>query len=92
VAHGLVLQLVCWHSRFSFLVRHRPTEYHSLGPLAPKPHTHKLIGMLGAIICAATIIFIGYMSVGVTGESTASLQSAKPLLVDVDCTPHPASC
>lgn len=44
-----------------------PNEYHSLGPLAPKPYTHKLIGMLGAIICAAAIIFVGYMSVGVAG-------------------------
>lgn len=45
-----------------------PTEYHALGPLAPKPYTHKLIGMLGAIICAASIIFVGYMSVGVAGN------------------------
>lgn len=57
----------------------RPTEYHSLGPLAPKPYTHKLIGMLGAIICAATIIFIGYMSVGVAGRLTASTHTVKVL-------------
>jgi hypothetical protein len=43
-------------------------HYHTLGPLAPKPYTHKLIGMLGAIICAASIIFSGYMSVGLAGE------------------------
>lgn len=49
-----------------------PTEYHSLGPLAPKPYTHKLIGMLGAIMTAAAIIFTGYMSVGVAGEAAAT--------------------
>ena len=52
-----------------------PTQYHSLGPLAPKPYTHKLIGMLGAIICAASIIFVGYMSVGVAGEAGRRIRS-----------------
>eukprot|EP00878_Enallax_costatus_P011109 GHUV01011602.1.p1 GENE.GHUV01011602.1~~GHUV01011602.1.p1 ORF type:complete len:461 (+),score=81.03 GHUV01011602.1:314-1696(+) len=44
-----------------------PTDYRTLGPLAPKPYTYKLIGMLGAIISAASVILIGYMSVGVAG-------------------------
>jgi hypothetical protein len=35
--------------------------------------------MLGAIICAATIIFIGYMSVGVAGRLTASTHTVKVL-------------
>uniref|UniRef100_A0A383V4T9 Amino acid transporter transmembrane domain-containing protein n=1 Tax=Tetradesmus obliquus TaxID=3088 RepID=A0A383V4T9_TETOB len=44
-----------------------PTEYHTLGPLAPKPYTYKLIGMLGAILSAQSIILVGYMAVGVAG-------------------------
>ncbi|KAI8469768.1 MAG: transmembrane amino acid transporter protein-domain-containing protein [Monoraphidium minutum] len=44
-----------------------PDEYSSLGPLAPKPSTYKLIGMLGAIISYMVIIFLGYASVGFTG-------------------------
>lgn len=58
-----------------------PTEYHSLGPLAPKPYTHKLIGMLGAILCAATIIFVGYMSVGVAGGWCGSCFRHQPSTV-----------
>eukprot|EP00879_Flechtneria_rotunda_P015774 GHRR01016496.1.p1 GENE.GHRR01016496.1~~GHRR01016496.1.p1 ORF type:complete len:334 (+),score=80.43 GHRR01016496.1:326-1327(+) len=45
----------------------RPERYQLLGPLAPKPYTYKLIGMLGAIISAMTIILLGYMSVGIAG-------------------------
>ncbi|KAF6257139.1 transmembrane amino acid transporter protein-domain-containing protein [Scenedesmus sp. NREL 46B-D3] len=44
-----------------------PTDYHTLGPLVPKPYTYKLIGMLGAILSAQGIILVGYMAVGVAG-------------------------
>eukprot|EP00775_Hariotina_reticulata_P008954 gene8954-9130_t len=44
-----------------------PDEFHTLGPLAPKPYTFKLIGMLGAILSAMSIILTGYISVGVAG-------------------------
>eukprot|EP00878_Enallax_costatus_P031957 GHUV01035035.1.p1 GENE.GHUV01035035.1~~GHUV01035035.1.p1 ORF type:complete len:465 (+),score=99.11 GHUV01035035.1:975-2369(+) len=44
-----------------------PVAYHSMGPLAPKPYTYKLIGMLGAIITYMTIILLGYTAVGITG-------------------------
>lgn len=46
-----------------------PIAYQSLGPLAPKPYTYKLIGMLGAIITYMTIILLGYTAVGITGGS-----------------------
>ena len=44
-----------------------PVAYQSLGPLAPKPYTYNLIGMLGAIIMYMTIILLGYTAVGITG-------------------------
>lgn len=44
-----------------------PTHYESLHPLAPKPKTYKLIGMLGAVICAYTLICTGYVAVGIGG-------------------------
>lgn len=44
-----------------------PGHYSSLGPLAPKPSTYKLIGMLGAIISYMSIILLGYTAVGVSG-------------------------
>jgi hypothetical protein len=64
----LVLTALTVLSLCPVCLTHSPSHYQALGPLAPKPSTHKLIGMLGAIICAASIIFVGYMSVGVAGE------------------------
>lgn len=71
-----VLLLLCCHARNAHAhciaranacARHSPRDFHSLGPLAPKPYTYKLIGMLGAILSASTIILVGYMAVGVAG-------------------------
>lgn len=45
----------------------RPEDYHALGSLAPKPYTFKLIGMLGVVISAMSIILVGYSCVGVAG-------------------------
>jgi hypothetical protein len=45
-----------------------PGHYSLLGPLAPKPTTYKLIGMLGAIISYMSIILLGYTAVGVSGD------------------------
>jgi len=47
---------------------HRPDEFQTLGPLAPKPYTFKLIGMLGAILSAMSVILTGYIAVGVAGN------------------------
>ena len=45
-----------------------PEGFHSMRfRLAPRPYTHKLIGMLGTIILYMLIVFGGYASVGVTG-------------------------
>ncbi|KAF8059975.1 slc38a7 [Scenedesmus sp. PABB004] len=44
-----------------------PSAFQGLGRLAPKPRTYKLIGMLGAILSAQAVIFVGYMAVGIAG-------------------------
>jgi hypothetical protein len=40
----------------------RPTDYHTLGPLAPKPYTYKLIGELGAA-CLLQSVALLYLPV-----------------------------
>jgi hypothetical protein len=42
-------------------------QYTSLQSLAPRPRTHKLIGMLGIILVAMTLIAAGYIVVGAAG-------------------------
>jgi hypothetical protein len=59
------LHLICCCHRCC----HSPDHYSSLGPLAPKPTTYKLIGMLGAIISYMSIILLGYTAVGISGPA-----------------------
>eukprot|EP00878_Enallax_costatus_P040063 GHUV01046040.1.p1 GENE.GHUV01046040.1~~GHUV01046040.1.p1 ORF type:complete len:290 (+),score=37.00 GHUV01046040.1:273-1142(+) len=70
-----------------------PVAYHSMGPLAPKPYTYKLIGMLGAIITYMTIILLGYTAVGITGR-TACRRLIRTLqgLMGVFCTKPSLPC
>lgn len=44
-----------------------PRGYTPLHSLAPKPRSHKLIGMLGVIASATTLIMVGYLAVGMVG-------------------------
>ncbi|BDA50337.1 Putative sodium-coupled neutral amino acid transporter 7 [Coccomyxa sp. Obi] len=45
-----------------------PAEYAALpGSFAPRPRSHKMVGMLGVIISAITVIMLGYLMVGFSG-------------------------
>ncbi|EIE22920.1 hypothetical protein COCSUDRAFT_47742 [Coccomyxa subellipsoidea C-169] len=45
-----------------------PAEYAALpGSFAPRPRSQKMVGMLGVIISAITVIMLGYLMVGFSG-------------------------
>ncbi|GBF99905.1 hypothetical protein Rsub_12813 [Raphidocelis subcapitata] len=66
-AISIFSELDSYPHRLVVLLPPSPMQYASLRPLAPRPRTHKLIGMLGVILVAMTLIAAGYIVVGAAG-------------------------
>ena len=44
-----------------------PWDFDRLHQFAPRPRTHKMIGMLSVILAAILLIILGYLAVGFSG-------------------------